>query len=271
MARPIIAFQSDELGQTATATLDTGTADSRYPVTNVQTFEPSQVFLTTTTGAVRIVWDHGSAVDVKVFSLHHYNIPAGHAGVKVQRHSANSWASPTIDATLTIPARPNDGLPLPIGLDLTAVSGYNGATGLRYSSLYIPSPSQLTGIGSALWWGAKRTDIRQIRVPFTPVESHPRRAWKTAYGRENRYRLGVRLRAIAGTLRTVPTDGLWLEWWRACRGDRAFLWWMDTSTSDAWLAQFGADAQDLEYAAATLAPARVVIEERACGLALPTA
>src|SRR3990167_8747059 len=121
MACPIYARYSDEIGHLATVTLPTGTADANNPLANVQTFDPMVVFLTSSSGtAVDILWDHTSAIDAKLFSLHHYNIPAG-TNVRIQRNATDSWATPTMDGDVVIPTYPQVGLPLPVGVDLTAV------------------------------------------------------------------------------------------------------------------------------------------------------
>jgi hypothetical protein len=267
------AKPTDELGHLVTPTLATGTADANYPVTNVTNFNPDQVFLTTTSGAVDIVWDSLSAVDVQLFSLHHYNIPAGHAGVRFQRSNDPTFAAITIDGALTIPAYPNPGLPLPIGLDVTTVSGYNGATGLRYSRLHIPTPTQKTGIGSALLWSTKRVDIRNVLYPVLDVETHPQRVFPTAYGHRRAYRLGVRLRRHPVNFR-FNADAQWTAFralFGSCQdGNNAFLWWRDTTGTDAMLAGF--DEQDLQRSLPynRVNDVTMTIFERGNGLAIPT-
>lgn len=269
------AKPTDEIGHLVTPTLSApATADANYPVTNITNFNPDQVFLTTTTGAVDIIWDHGSAVDVQQFSLHHYNIPAAHAGVKFQRSNDGTFATVTIDGALTIPAYPNPGLPLPIGLDVTQVSGYNGATGLRYSRLHIPTPSQKTGIGSALIWSSKRVDIRNVLYPVLDGESHPKRIFPTAYGHKRSYRLGVRLRGYPVNFRfnSDAQYAAFLALFRSCQdGSNAFLWWRDTTWTDAMLAAFSADDITRELPYNRISDVTMTIEEIACGLRIPTA
>jgi hypothetical protein len=268
----IYANQSDEVGAAATVTLATGTADTLHPVTKVQTYNPADAFLTSSSGtAVDILWDHGSAVDVKLFSLTHHNIPAG-TNVRIQRNATNSWGAPTVDGAVTIATFPNAGLPLPVGIDVTSLTGYNGGTGFRYTRLHIPSLAQKVGVGSALLWGAKRTDIKNIRFPLKPVEDQRSRTFETAYGSENDYRLGIRLRGVDGTIRTTNTDfPNYLALFRAAQGrHNVFLFWLDATNSDAWLSKFGSSSTDVEYAAYNNIPCHVVIKEVACGVALPT-
>ena len=271
MAKPIYTYPADEVGTSATVTLTTGTADANYPVTNVQDRNPGTVFLTSSTAtAVDILWDHGSATDVKVFSLHHHNIPAG-TDVRIQRNAANSWGGPTMDVAVTVATYPNTGLPLPFAIDLTAQVGYSGA-GFRYTRLHVPSLSQKVGVGSALLWSAKRQDLRGLRFPIRPSERQAGRVWPTAYGVKSRYRLGVRLRQIEGVIRNTNADfSTWLAWFRAAQGNvQPFLYWLDPSGSDGWLAAFEQDVADVEYAEFNVSPARVVIEEVSNSVAIPT-
>ena len=273
MAKPIYTYPSDEIGSAATITLTTGTADSNYPVTNVGTPSPAFPFLSTipapsSASAVDILWDHGSAVDAKIFSLHHHNIPAG-TDVRFQRNAANVWVAPSMDVAVTISTFPNTGLPDPFAVDLTAQAGYGS---YRYSRLHVPSLSQLVGVGSALIWSAKRQDLRALRFPIRPQEQHTTRKFRTSHGVFNRYRLGVRLRQVEGVIRNTNADfSTWLAWFRAARGDfGSFLYWLDLTTSIGWIANFGEDTSDVEYSAYNVSPAHVVIEEMSSGPALPT-
>lgn len=276
MAKPIYTYPSDELGISATITLTTGTADSNYPVTNVATPSPAFSFLSTipapsSASGVDILWDHGTATDAKLFSLHHHNIPAG-TDVRFQRNATNAWGGPTMDVPVSISPYPNTGLPDPFAVDLTVQTGYS-AGGFRYSRLHVPSLSQLVGVGSALIWSAKRQDLRALRFPIRPEEQHPTRKFRTSHGVYNKYRLGVRLRQAEGVIRNTNADfATWLSWFRATQGDYgSFLYWLDLSTTIGWIASFGDDTTDMEYSAYNVSPAHVVIEELSSGPALPTA
>jgi hypothetical protein len=266
------ARASDELGHLATVTCSVS-ANANYPVANVQTLEPDDVFLSAANGSagVRFIWDHGSAKVVKVFSLHHHNLPAGTI-CRAERHSSNDFTSPTISQSFTIATHPVQGLPRPHGVDLTVDGGYEGVTGLRYSSLWIPILSQLVGVGSALWWGAKREDITNVLYPAVDTESYPKRTMSTAYGRQKQYTLGVRGRSHPAVFRLrdaawAPFQSLFLS----CQaGSNRFLWWRDTTGSDAMLAAFDDDTLARTITYANVNDITLTILEVACGVAIPT-
>lgn len=263
----IYAKPTDEVGHLATVSLSTGTADTNYPVANVKTFDPAKAFLTSSSGTgVDIDFDHGSPVDVQLASIHHHNAPAG---TVCHMYRGAAQGATTLDAPFTIGAYPNTGLPLPIGLDMTAATGYN-ATGFRWTRLHIPSLAQKVGFGSVLLWSAKRQDIRNVLYPAKDGESQPKRVFPTAFGPKKTYYMRVRLRSQPAVFRfqNATEYAAFLALWRACGESNAFLWWRDPTGTDAQLCGFPED--DLLRAINPRHDVTTAIEELACGLALPT-
>lgn len=260
---------TDEIGASASVSLTAGTADANYPVTKVQNKNPADVFLTSSSGTdVTIVWDHGSAVDVQLFSLHHHNIPPG-TNVRFRRGASPSGGS--VDAAVPIVSYYGTGMPAPAALDVTIQAGYGSH---RYSVLHIPSVAQKVGVGSAMVWSTKRSDLSAVAFPFSVSERHPSRVWETAMGVQSRYSLGVRQRRMSGQLPAKNTEiATWLALWRAAKGNvEAFLYWLDPlNSADGWLATFGADTHDLEYQVNTFAAAEFDIVELSYGQSIPTA
>jgi len=264
----IYARGTDEIGHLATVTLSGATANSRYPVTNVQLRKPSTVFLTSTTGTVvDVLYDHGAAVDAQLFSLAHHNIPAG-TNVRIQRNATNAWATPTMDGAVVIATYPQAGLPYPVGVDLTAVVGYNGATGLRWTRLHIPILSQKVGLGAASLWAAKRTDLTNVRYPVKDQERQPESRWPTAYGAQIRYPLGIRLRAQPFVFR--HRDAGYDAFLTLFRAGGPFLWWRDPTGSDARLCLFDSDTMNFELPVNTVHDVSDIMRELGAGLAIPT-
>jgi len=260
---------TDEIGHSATLTLSGATANVRYPATNVQLLKPSTVFLTSTTGTVvDLVFDHGSAVDLQLFSLHHHNLPAG-TNVRIQRHATNSWGAPTMDGAVVIGTYPQVGLPSPVGVDLTAVTGYNGVTGFRYTRLHIPILAQLVGLGAVCLWAAKRVDLTNVRYPVSDEERQPESRWATAYGAQISYRFGIRLRAQPFTFR--HRDAGWAAFLTLFRASGPFLWWRDPTGSDAMLCRFDSDTMKFQLPVNTVHDVSDVMRELGAGLAIPTA
>jgi len=267
MARPIRALWSDEIGHLVTPTLSTATADANYPITNIKDGDPANVFLTSTSSTiVNIDWDHGSAVDAKIVSLHHHNIPAGTL-VKVYRGATQG--ATTMDGTITIATYANTGLPLPQWLDLTALPNYGN---FRWTRLQVPSIAQKVGIGEALIWNAKRQDVRSIQFPYRRWEQQGKRTFETGYRHKRKLRLGFRFRWLEGTiLRTNADFATFLSWVRDFGNDtKGFLYILDPAVDDAPLCEFGSDVFEQNFEAFNNSPVNVVIEELACGPAIPT-
>ncbi len=154
MALLIYAKASDNVAALVTPTQQTGTANTLYPVTRVNDGDPGTATKSTGTGDYALLWDWGSAQRVDAVWIPMYNMPAGTV-VHFQLNATNSWGTPTVDGTVTVPAYGGD-LPRGLFLDLTAVSGYSSG-GFRYGRLFVPNPSQITAIGEIFIAKQKRT------------------------------------------------------------------------------------------------------------------
>jgi hypothetical protein len=275
MQFPIHARPSDEIGSLAVAVLASGTEDPQYPIANLSSFAPDEIFLTLSENVdVDIVFDHAAPTDVQVVSLHHHNIPAG-TDVRVQRNATNVWATPTIDEPLGIEPYPQAGLPFPVGLDLTQANGYD-AGGFRYTRLHIPSLPQLVGLGSLLLWNVKRTAWDPVLPPSIWDEQQAATTFRTTLGRLRGYRKGVRLRSSSFNAR--QEDAGWAEFialFRECSSVLPFLWWPDpTHSSDARLVAFDKDTlretRPVDGDDLTISEVSGQFIEQANGVAIPT-
>jgi hypothetical protein len=267
MANPIYAHYSDEIGHLVTAVLSSGTADANYPVTKVNNGDPADVFLTSSTATiVNIDFDSGSAVDAKLLTIHHHNLPAGTV-VTITRGATQGAA--TMTGTITIATYPNTGLPLPQRLDLTALGSYGN---YRWTRVSVPSLAQKVGIGNIGIWNQQRQDIRNLLFPFRRPEQSGKRVFPTGYRHKRRLRLGFRFRWLDGAIHTTASDyATFLTWFRTWSNDiKPFLFILDPAVDDAWLAEFGEDTIVPEANENNNTPIPVVIEELACGPAIPT-
>lgn len=267
----LYALPTDEVGHLATVTLATGVADPNYPVTNVQTFDPSEPFLTSSSGtAVDIDFDHGTALDVQYVSIHHSNIPAGEL---LHIYRGATQGATTFDLGFTTPSAPQIGLPLPIGQSLIDASGYN-PSGYRWTRLHIPSMAQLVGIGSVMLWGTVRQDLTNVRYPVADVERQPATPFRTSYGVKRTKSLNIRLRSTPASFRflTDAEYASFLSLFRTCQGPvNAFLWVRNPTDPDAWLASFSEDSLSRSLPRNSVSDVTLTIEELACGKALPIA
>lgn len=265
----IYALPTDNVAPAATVTLPTGTENARYPLTNLTNGNPASLFLTTTTTGLDILFDHGGATRVDLATIHGLNFPAGTV-IHLQRNAANSWGAPTQDATAMVPTRPLDGLPFPIGIDLTTVTGYT-TSGFRYTRLHVASLGQIAGLGEVALWSRTRTDITNVAYPVTDLEAHPRRTFATL-GSTREYQTGIRRRAQPCTFR-LREDGwtAFLALLRACGATNKFLWCRDATGADPWYARFTEDTFTKQLPVNTVHDVTLTIEELGLGVAIPTA
>lgn len=185
---------ADLVGAGATITAAAGTIDATYGLGFLHDRNPARPCKFTTGAAARLVWDFGAAQRIDAIVLPAHNLAAG-AAVKFQGNASDAWGSPTVDAAITIPALPADGVPVSCWRNLTTATGYT-ASGFRYWSLSIPAQAVAPALGEVVlvsnlrrWtrgprWGAVRTDVRRVNVG------------ETEYGVRHVYDLGVRERRI---------------------------------------------------------------------------
>lgn len=154
-AEAIYQLYTDNTARTATLTIGTGSAPSEaeYQPASLVDDNPALVAKINSTTAAWIV-DHGSATDVQIAALIHHDFDAG-ADVKIQRNATNSWGTPTMSVSFTIPTWQGSGAtrwPVNPWLDLTSQTGYSGS-GFRYTRIVITSNSQNVQMGQ-LWLGS---------------------------------------------------------------------------------------------------------------------
>jgi hypothetical protein len=87
------------------ATLTASTADSYWPVSNLQNDQKVRVWKTLGTQATEsVVFDLGSAQAVTSFIAHYHNFDGTETAVSIQGNSANSWGSPAFSQTVAYTA-----------------------------------------------------------------------------------------------------------------------------------------------------------------------
>jgi hypothetical protein len=130
-----------------------GTPNADYPASLLTDDNPAHVCkIDSTTGAI-LMASPGAKVIAQVFAIIHHCLDAG-ADVKIQGNNTDSWATPTLNAAMTIPAWRGVGVrrwPVNPWIDLTQQAGYDAA-GFNYWRLLITGNSQNIQIGQ-LWLG----------------------------------------------------------------------------------------------------------------------
>lgn len=238
MADVLYSLPADQVADGATITVQTGTADSEYPVANLvdgNIANPAK--LAETSGAW--LFDFGSAQRVDWVALGPHNFDAG-ATVKIQGHATDSWGAPTVDTTITIPADDADGRAVCAWTDLTGVAGYS-TSGFQYWRLAVTSTnSAALALGEVWLCALKRllaTDMgHNYRWAFDVGETRRVVEHQTEYGVSTVYDLQTRVRTFRADLRVSDT-GLtaWQTWHRSMKGRVSpTVWIPDSSVNEAW-------------------------------------
>lgn len=233
--------------QTGTWSSD-GTVNAVYPLTNIDDAKPWNPVIYSV-NPTRITLDMASAKRVDLVPFFHTNFDAG-AVIRVQMNAANSWGSPSVSATVTIPTVGEDGFPGQPWVDLTGVAGYS-VGGYRYLSIAIVSgQSTLLSIGDVRVSSTKRPLAGvSAGVPASfqrnrkTSEIHPTINRLTDAGVQLGYSRGTRSERTAGTIITGATGlAQILSWHRTARGSFVpFLLIQDDAVNEAQLVLWDTD------------------------------
>ena len=210
----IYGRNSENVSPNATWTLDSGGADSTYPIANIKDQDPTTPAGSTST-AMTAKADFGSAQRVDLVMLWNHNLRNNSATLvaRYQANAADSWGAPTVNVLLSIPAPDKDNFIDAVFLDVTGQAGYS-ASGFRYHRLLITGNDANVKIGEVLFYSTKRTLSR----PFS---------WGIP---EQKTRRVVVLRTNANVRLNDDRGYKWREWpiklWAdaASRRDLVYLW-----------------------------------------------
>lgn len=264
MAGAIYGRPSDDVAANASVTVETGTEDTDYPVSNLTTTNPAKPGkLTTSSG--RIVFDFGSAQTIQLVALIHTNLDAG-LTVKIQANATNSWATPSLDTAITIPTVPQDSYPLNPWLDLSgSVQSY------RYWAVYVSGTnSAAVAIGKVCLQATKRELSPNLLWGYIEAEERPAVEHRTTYGVSTVYTLGPRLRRVIGRVKATTagaTDLLALERAAGHRGS-PFLFILHPDQNDALYVRWATPMFAQQYEFTSIRPIDVAFEEVSRGLRL---
>jgi hypothetical protein len=242
----IVQRYSDNIAPSATASVDSGTADTDYPIANAVDYNPAKpVKLTTTTGS--FLFDFGVATRQDVVALIHHNLTAG-LNVRYQMNATNAWGAPTVDAAFTIPAYREDLYPVNPFIDLTGVSGYS-ASGFRYGRVKVTGTNAAAvAIGEIVIIGTKRT-MSLLNGTVEVSEERKIVEHSTDYGVATIFDLGVTIRHMKGRVTNTAAQLSALEsQWRSSRG-RALPWLLvpDSTVNDAWFVRWSDAMKVIAY------------------------
>ena len=238
MADVLYQWPTDQVADSATITLTTGTADATYPIANLtdgNIAKPHKVAETSATWKL----DFGAAQRVDLVALGPHNFDAG-LQVKIQGNATDAWGSPTVDTTITIPADDADGRAVCPFKDLTGVTGYS-TTGFRYWRLAVTGVNSVALALGELWFGAEKRVMATVfgqhyQEPFDVEEIRSLVEHETTYGVATVYDLMQRRRVFRGELRVGALGvAAFRAWHHAMRG-RVYpgLWMPDADVNDVW-------------------------------------
>jgi hypothetical protein len=231
---------SDNLAPSATITIETGTAAAGYDPSWIADFNASRPSkLNETSGAW--LFDFGSAVQVEIAAIFHSNIEEGHA-IHIQANATDSWGSPSLDVSITMPAWKAGGYPPNPWVDLRAVTG---AGAYRFWRVMIPVANAVALSIGDVWLGST---VRTFNLQYEdkPTIGRPVIEHTTDY-RKLRFQLGFTSRKWTGT---IPADNATrdavIDWILDADG-RPVLFIPEHSAdpAEAWLALHTTTLQDV--------------------------
>lgn len=197
--------------------------------------------LTTTTGDW--VFDFGAAQRIDLVAFGPHNLTAGLTNVLFQGNATDSWGSPTLSATITIPAYFEDGQSVNPWKDLTGVAGYTSA-GFRYWRLRVGTANGAPiAIGEVALY-SEITSLRNFRIGVEDVLRIPAVVHSTLYEVDTVYHLGVARRQLVGDVVVKSSElSTLLTWYRGGAGRTQWhTMILEDDVNDARFVRFDGDA-----------------------------
>jgi len=192
-------------------------ADADYPPSLVADFSNGDVTAKPSLSTAfddAWVWDFGTATRIDGVWIWHNADPG--VVLRVQHNASTSWGSPTVDGTLTAPAKHKLGFTRKLFIDLTKVSGYS-ASGFRYFRIRFPRNSAPPGIKALAFSRFSRLTCNVARDFEAPLMQSALNL-STDFGHEWVYKLpAVREAMSLEVVVAKSTDRASLEaWFEAC-------------------------------------------------------
>lgn len=231
---------SDNLLNTATISVNTGTEDPEYPATNINDLLPEKpAKLTTNDGSW--VADLGSAQRVDIVGIIHPNFDAA-LSVFIQAHTSNAWGAPSLSQAITIPARHADLFPVNPWLDLKTLIPLDANRTFRFWRLFVSGTNSVpVSVGE---WRIENTrrdfGVRNISWGSTRSWKRPAIVHETELYVRRSYDLGTTIRTIE--VQMQATDSVLSDidaWFRGARGVvTPFLIVPYYNENDIWMVSF---------------------------------
>lgn len=192
------------------------TEDVTYPVANLFDRNPAKPFRFTDDEG-NIVWNFGADQRIDLVSIIMHNLAPG-LNVRVQMNGTDSWATPSMDVALVIPAYDLDGYPVNPWVDMTDKTGYLVA-GYQFLRLLFPENPDDIALGEAWLGSLKRTLPVDLDWPIEDSVDRPIVEHTTDYRASTIYDFGVKQRSLSGITKSTTAGRTAVkQWWDSCRG-----------------------------------------------------
>lgn len=252
--KTIYQYLSDEVARTATTiSVDDGTpnTDDNYLPASLVDENPAKVAkIDSTHGAWKFDFN-GVKTRVDIVGLFHHTF-ASTATVKIQGNDTDSWGSPSLNATITIPTWYSTGTtrawPKNPWIDLTdGVSGYT-SSGYKFWRLAVTGNDQDVHLGE-IWMGSqiRRLDpninwgLKQA-VDKPIVENMTAFRVRTTYSRATAIWQQEGLLEATDSLRTALKN----QWFDVDGPSHPFMLVPDGLVNEAFLVHWNVNAQEIE-------------------------
>ena len=265
----IYQHYTDNVAKNAVITVDVGTEDADYPATLLVDDNPAHVakIVTSFPNPGAWVFDLGTATAVDLVGLIHHDFDAG-ADVRIEANASNSWGSPPLSESITIPTWRGSGVtrwPVNPWLDLSGIS----PNAYRYWRLSIASNSQSLELGQ-IWLGGTLRQLgpRNYRLGFQVNRSQPVIESLTAWKVASIYSRGTTIWSFTAELN--PTDAEFadlLAQWHSCGGRTyPFLIVPDPTVNECFLVRWKTTEQQLTQTFYNFGTVTLELEEVARGV-----
>ena len=210
---PIYMRPTDRI--TAGAWTLTGTARAGYPVTALDDGDPSAPVWITGNSIV-LVRNMTAPTLVDGVTIHAHTL-VNASVLKVQMHTADSWATPDVDITVTIPTAYRDGFSLDLFVNVKALYPVAANRTKQYLRVINTVANPVTvAIGEIAIWGAQRTFSRTFSVNGLVPQDIEHLATKSTSKRgvSTVYDMGTKERRWTGVVMATQADLEDLLAWR---------------------------------------------------------
>lgn len=248
----LFAYPSDEKGASATWSLVAGTADSLFPLTNLNNVRPDAVSkLTGTSGTYRATI---TSTAVQAIVLVNHNLH----GLTLTVTNNGGMAS----QNLVVPAAREDGLPSTAWVDLRAVT-----TAATQWNIAIPTNGANVAVGNILLIGTART--LQATWNVKVKETIPFILHRTDYHVPLGYRMGTAYREVTPSFARESERAAFISLRRASVGPQQPFWLqLDETGTESIYGWFPSDSWDYTRESPRITTWSDTIEEFCAGVAL---